>query len=147
MSDKPLDVAMTQEHARSRAEDEFEAKHPRPELPPAPKPSRPGVVRADEAHLWIDVKAVDRWTPQAKATLYVVERKGGNDQRIEGELTAETIDAFIDELQRAKAELQLRQIIVEQAAKHDKAVKAWEEERTAAGRAAVAAWQKAQVKK
>ena len=148
MSDKVVSGAATAEKIRKQAEAEFAERNPRPTLPPPPKPTRPGVIRADEAHVWVDVKAVDRWNLKPKATFYVVERRDRNvDQRIEGELTPEAIDALIEELQRAKAELQLRAVVAEQSAKLDEDVKAWESERDIYARAAVTEWQKGQAAK
>ncbi len=104
------------------------------------------MVRLSDAHAWVEVttRAHGFSTRQAKIAFFIVHRNGSNDQRIEGELTPEEIDMFIQDLQRIKIDLAARQAFIDANQEYEQRNRQWEQARDEFARQRVREFQKAQ---
>lgn len=141
-----VDDFKTADQVQEEAKTTYEQAHPRPDLPPTPAFSRPGVVHIGEAHAWIEVTTRERGfsTRKARANFFIVHRNGSTDQRIEGDLTPEEIEAFIQDLQQIKVELEARQAFIEATQEYEQRNRQWEQARDEFARMRLREWQKAQ---
>lgn len=142
-----VDDFKTADQIQEEAKTTYEQAHPRPDLPPAPAFSRPGMVRIGEAHAWIEVitRSLSYNAPRkAHAAFFIVHRANGHDQRIEGDLTSEEIEAFIQELQRVKDEIVTRQAFADATQEYEQRNRQWEQARDEFARQRVREWQKVQ---
>jgi len=125
MNEQPLSV-------KQQAALDFEQQNPQP-VPPAPVlPGRPAVIPVGtkgESHLWIDVQSESHYNRPARlyAALYVIERKDGKDQRIQGELTADALTALLTDLTRVRDEIVAREAFAEAVTAHEQAVSEWKD--------------------
>ena len=138
----------TAEMIRAQAEAEYEQTYPHPEPPEPLTLARPGVVQIGEnAHLWIDVitepAGYSRRT-QAHAQLFIVERDHGKDQRIQGNLTPEYIDALIQELKRVREDVAAKQQFLRRNLEYEQQQTEWEKARSEFARQHVAEWERLQ---
>jgi hypothetical protein len=141
---------VTVEDIHTQAKIDFEAEFPKP-IPPTPvTPGRPVVIPIDNAHAWIDVSTSLRFynsQSTAHAEFFIVHRKDDKDQRIQGELKTEDIDAFIEELQRVKLDIIEMQAYLNAASDAKDAAAAWERKRNEFVRAKAQEWERLRSKK
>lgn len=131
--------------SRQQAAAEYEEANPKP-TPPTPSPSRrPSVIRpSNGVHVWIDVQAESDYRgARVFPKLYVIQRSGNEDQRIEGELSEDELHAFIHELLAVHGELTARKAFQETLDAHDKASKDWEDAKDVYVREQQLAWERA----
>ena len=138
----------TAEIVRNEGEGEYEQAYPRPEPPEPVALARPGVVQVGEnAHLWIDVvtepAGYSRRT-NARAQMFIVERVQGKDQRIQGELALENIDALIQELERVREAVAAKQEFLLLNQEYEQQRSDWEKARSEFARQHVAEWERQQ---
>lgn len=141
-----VDTFKTADQIEEQAKITYEKAHPRPDLPPTPPFTRPSVVHIGEAHAWLEVTTRSQGfsTRKARAAFFIVHRDGSKEQRIEGELTPDEIEAFIQDLQRVKAEIVTRQAFNDATQEYEQHNRQWEQARDEFARQRVREWQKAQ---
>lgn len=141
-----VDTFKTADQIQAEAKTAYEQAHPRPDLPPTPSFARPSVVHIGEAHAWVEVTTRSKGftTGKARVEFFIVHRDGSTDQRIEGNLTPDEIEAFIQDLQRVKVELEVRQAFIDATTEYEKRNRQWEQARDEFARMRLREWELAQ---
>jgi len=144
MSDQQA-TPTTVEQVREQAEQIYYEANPKFAPPVPPDLARPGVVHIGKAHAWIDVMTDDthyREAAKARAKFFIVQRDGGSDQRIEGEMNIDDLEDRIRELTRAIENVDTKQRFVAAAARYEKLAEAYERDKKEFVRQRVAEFEK-----
>ena len=97
--------------------------------------------------MWIDVIAEPgAYNRRARAhgQFFIVEREHGKDQRIQGELKLESVEALIEELTRVREDIAAQQAFLDATAEYEKQLADWEKAKTEFARHRAAEWERTQ---